>query len=370
MSQYRNLSTFSFIIGYHLLLVALIPFVWASFTWQAALFFLATFSAGGISITAGYHRLFAHRAYSANPFFEWVVLIGSTLSLQWSALQWAHDHRMHHAHVDTDKDPYSIKKGFWYAHILWLLRHENTMEPKLVGDLLKNPRVAFQSRHYMLLALITNAAVFGIGCLFLSPLLSFFAGVLLRIFAIHHCTWFINSLAHVWGSRTYARELTAVDNALLALVTFGEGYHNYHHTFATDYRNGVRWYHFDPTKWLIWTASKLGITRDLRMVDEVRIQRKLVQKDKNLLLEQLSHQLDGFAHDLKERLEHVATSYEKTSAEFLEKLSEIKRASAEKRRLLELDIKRMRAELQVNWDTWLQLTRLVAGHYVLDHSHH
>ena len=266
-----NWTTLVFVASYHLLLVGLAPFVFGALTWTAWLGFGFTFVAGGLAITAGYHRLYAHRAYDARPVFEWAVLLASTLAFQWSALVWSHDHRLHHNHVDTDKDPYSVKKGFWHAHMLWLFTYRREFDTALVADLLRNPRVVFQDRYYLALAVGVNAVVLGLACLFMHPLAALWAVVLLRIFAVHHCTWFINSLAHVWGSRTYARELSAVDNAVLAFLTFGEGYHNYHHSFQHDYRNGVKPWQWDPTKWAIWTLSKLGLVSELRRVPEEKI---------------------------------------------------------------------------------------------------
>lgn len=363
----RNWDTFSFIFGYHLLVAALLPFFIGVFTWGAAWFFLITFIVGGLSITAGYHRLFSHRAYSAHPAYEWVVLVTSTLGLQWSALMWSHDHRLHHNHVDGEKDPYSIHKGFWYAHVLWLFDYRRDFQAGLVGDLLKNPRVMFQDRYYLPLALVVNAAVFGIGCFFMHPLASFYAGVVFRIFAIHHCTWFINSLAHTWGAKTYARELSAVDNAVMALLTFGEGYHNYHHVFAGDYRNGIRWYHFDPTKWLVWTASKAGVANGLRTVDRVRIQKKLVMKDKELLLDRLNREFDGFAAELRENVEVLAARFEENAALLMEKVKEFKKASRESRRHLNSEIRRLRKDLKSSWKEWVALTRQAANEYAIAH---
>ncbi len=363
----QNRDTLLFVLGYHVLAVALLPFFIGVFSPGAAFFFLATFLVGGLSITAGYHRLFSHRAYSAHPLFEWAVLLGSTLGWQWTALMWSHDHRLHHNHVDGEKDPYSIHKGFWYAHVLWLFSYRREFQPGLVADLLENPRVMFQHRHYLALALAVNAAVFGLGCLFLHPLAAFYAGVVLRIFAIHHCTWFINSLAHTWGAKTYARELSAVDNAIMAFLTFGEGYHNYHHVFAGDYRNGVRWYHFDPTKWLIWTASRLGVTRALRTVDRVRIQKKLVMKDRELLLERLGREFDEIAAELRERVEKLSARFDQNASRLMAKLREFNRASKERRAALRKEIRHLRSELRQVWNEWLSLTRTAASRYAIAH---
>ncbi len=361
----RNWSIFCFIAGYHLLLLALLPLFIRTFSWPAAALFLATYVIGGMSITTGYHRLYAHKSYIAHPVFEWVVLLGSTLALQWSARIWAHDHRLHHAHVDTDDDPYSIKKGLWYAHMGWLFTYQRVFQPKYVRDLDKNPRVVFQDRHYLPLAIGVNAGVFAIGCLFMHPLAAFYAGFLLRVFMIHHSTWFINSLAHVWGSRTFARELSAVDNAVLAFLTFGEGYHNYHHAFASDYRNGVRWYHFDPTKWLLWTASKIGIVKGLRAVNRIHLQRTLVKKDKKLLMPLLNQYWDDMTSEIQTKLDELEESFESRAQSLMNRLGELKTASKARRRFIKLEIRRLKGELRATWKAWLELTEFTVERYHL-----
>lgn len=365
----KNWGIFAFIAGYHAVLLALLPAYINDFSWASFWLFFVTWALSGFAITAGYHRLFAHNAYKARPVYEWACLIASSLSVQSSALQWAHDHRIHHSHVDTDKDPYSIKKGFWYAHVWWLFTYDEPIDKRLITDLLKNPRVMFQHKHYALLTIGVNLAVFGFGCLFMSPLASFFAGVLLRVFAIHHCTWFINSLCHVWGARTYAKELSAVDNAVLAVLTFGEGYHNYHHTIANDYRNGIRWYHFDPTKWIIWTSSKLGLTSELRWVDDVKLRQRLVKKDRNLLLDRIRHELDETAKELHHKLETLSSAFDEKAAVLMAKVKELREATEERRKLLEIEIRLLQKELKVLWKSWVTLTEFTSSRYSLGHAH-
>jgi stearoyl-CoA desaturase (delta-9 desaturase) len=223
----------------------------------------------------------------------------------------------------------------------------------------------FQHNHYGKLFLLVNGAVFALGCLFMSPLASFVGCVLLRIFTIHHCTWFINSLAHIWGSRTYSKEQTAADNALLAVVTFGEGYHNYHHAIANDYRNGIRWYHFDPTKWLIWTSSKIGLVKNLRWVNNIRIQQTLVKNDKQLLLERIRDEFDEGAQEVRHKLEEVSKQFEGKAAELAKAYRELKVATEERRQILLLEIKELRKELQTAWKNWVSLTELTEKQYAL-----
>ena len=363
----KHWDMFLFVLIYHLLLLGLIPFAVSAFSWGAVAFFMLTYIIGGLSITVGYHRLFAHKAYSANPFFEWCALVGSSLSMEMSALMWSYDHRIHHNHVDTEKDPYSIKKGFWYAHIFWLFDYERKFDEKLVPDLMKNPRVMFQHRHYILFTLAINLIVFAIGWWLVGPFASFYFGFLLRMAVIHHSTWFINSLCHTIGSKTYARELSAVDNAILALLTFGEGYHNYHHAFAADYRNGIRWYHFDPSKWVIWIASKLGMVKNLRAINDVFLQKSLVQKDKKMILKHLEEEVDAVAAELKVRLEELSKVFEEKAAMIMQKVRELKQATQENRDKILAELKALRASLKETWSEWVALTSQVAKQYQLAH---
>ncbi len=231
----------------------------------------------GMSITAGYHRLWAHKAYQAHPVIRVIYAIGGAFALQNSALHWASDHRVHHNHVDdNDKDPYSAKRGFWYSHIGWMCREYQAHrydDYENVKDLKKDKIVMWQHKYYLPLTIATNL---GIPLLwgwihgdFLTLLLS--VGWL-RLFLSHHTTFFINSLAHIWGKQPYTDENTARDNGVLAFFTFGEGYHNYHHIFAADYRNGIRWYHFDPTKWLIKSLSWIKLASGLRKISDDQIE--------------------------------------------------------------------------------------------------
>lgn len=365
----KNWGTFAFITGYHALLLALLPAYFDDFSWASFWLFLVTWCLSGFAITAGYHRLFSHNAYKAHPIYEWACLIASSLSVQASALQWSHDHRMHHSYVDTDKDPYNIHRGFWYAHVWWLFVNPRSLDERLVKDLLKNPRVMFQHRHYLALTILVNLGVFGIGCLFMSPLAAFTAGVLLRVFAIHHCTWFINSLCHVWGARTYSKELTAVDNAILSFLTFGEGYHNYHHTIANDYRNGIRWYHFDPTKWIIWTSSKIGLTSNLHWLSDMKLHQHLVKKDKTLLLDRIKHEIDETSREFHAKLEALSERFDAQTATLAKKLNEMGKATEENQRLLRLEIKELQKDLRSLWNSWVSLTDFMSSHYRLEHSY-
>jgi len=237
-------------------------------------FFYATITT--MSITLGYHRLFSHLAFKAKAPVKLTTLVFGACAFENSCLDWTADHRLHHKHVDHDDDPYDISKGFMWAHIGWLmfkLRPEPPMDN--VNDLKKDKLVMWQHKWVHLIGLVAGVLVpTGLGYLWndgAGALGGFLLSGILRIVCVQHCTFFINSLCHTIGTRPYSTENTARDSAIMAVFTCGEGYHNYHHAFQHDYRNGVKPWQFDPTKWMIWTLSKLGLTSNLRTVADEKI---------------------------------------------------------------------------------------------------
>ena len=270
-----------------LLSLTLVPWYGFSYgySWPIVLATVFFLGANGLSITAGYHRLWAHNAYKAHPALRLAFALFGAAATQNSILIWASGHRRHHRHVDDDdKDPYSAKRGFWFSHIGWMLREYDSAKDDFsnAGDLQRDPIVMWQHRHYLVIALTMNLLppiLVGLatGEMVASLLL---VGVL-RLVLNHHTTFFINSLAHMWGRQPYTDENSARDNDFLALLTYGEGYHNFHHLFQNDYRNGVRWWQFDPTKWLIKSSSWVGLTKDLNRVPNFKMHRAaLVMKFK------------------------------------------------------------------------------------------
>lgn len=251
--------------------------------WLAGFLFLG---ANGMSITAGYHRLWSHRAYEASLHIQFLLAIFGAAALQNSILTWASDHRRHHKHADKEHDPYAVKDGLWHAHIGWMLTEKADKEEDFSNcpDLLRNKLVVWQHTHYLTIATIMNILpVVLCGYLTGAYLESFLVVGILRLVLSHHTTFFINSLAHYWGNTTYSKEHSARDNGILALFTYGEGYHNYHHTFQGDYRNGIRWWQFDPTKWMIWTLSIFRLTKNLRRIDPNDINQALASRNLQVL---------------------------------------------------------------------------------------
>jgi stearoyl-CoA desaturase (delta-9 desaturase) len=226
---------------------------------------LVLYLAVGFSICAGYHRCFSHRSYECSPLVQVLFAVFGAMAAQNSILWWSSNHRDHHRYVDRDWDPYSIRRGFWWAHIVWLFEKRIETSFENAPDLLRNPIVMWQHRWHQVILIVGG---FGIpllaGAALGDPIAGLLWGGFLRLVVVHHSTFFVNSLAHSLGRRTYNAHASARDNGFVALLTLGEGYHSFHHRFPADYRNAVRWYQWDPTKWLIRGLALAGLATDLR----------------------------------------------------------------------------------------------------------
>ena len=274
-----NWVTSSFLIGTLALTVTAVPvYLWhfGLDRFQIALF-VVMFLACGFSISIGYHRLFSHMAFQASWPVRLFTLVFGAAAFENSVLMWASDHRRHHKHVDHDDDPYSISKGFFFAHIGWLLFKLNPDHPyDNVPDLLKDRLVVWQDRYVQLIAVVVSFVIPSLLGWWWNgwqgALGAFLIGGVARVVVLQHCTFLINSACHTIGRQPYSTRCSARDSLLLAFFTFGEGYHNYHHEFQHDYRNGVKPWNFDPTKWIIWTLSKVGLTAKLRRISPDKIE--------------------------------------------------------------------------------------------------
>ena len=327
-----NWKTSIFLAVINTLAVTAVPlYIWHyGLDWFQVLLFLFFYIATGMSITLGYHRLFSHLSFKAKAPVKLATLVFGACAFENSALDWSSDHRKHHKHVDHEEDPYDISKGFVWAHIGWLLFKLGPEQPMdNVNDLKRDPLVMWQHRWCIPMAFIIGFGVPTLlGYLWNGPagaLGAFLLAGVLRVFAVQHSTFFINSLCHTVGKRPYSDRCSARDSAIMALFTFGEGYHNYHHEFQHDYRNGVKPSNFDPTKWTIWTLEKLGLVSDLRRVPDEKIllaemnearrqaDRKLGQPE--AISTVLGQQMHDALHQLSEQLSANYAALEQAMAE-------------------------------------------------------
>lgn len=272
-----------------------------SLAWLTLFFVFAT----GISISAGYHRLFSHRAYKAHPWVQFLFLFFGAAAFQQSAIRWSSQHRNHHRYVATDGDPYSIHRGFFYAHMGWLMFWHHVFNYENVRDLKKNPLTAHQNAYYYLWAPVAGVLLpLLIGFFQGQPAGAFIFAVCARLVFVHHATFCVNSVCHVFGKEPFDIRSTARDNWIVALFTHGEGHHNYHHRFQNDYRNGVYWYQWDLAKWLIALLSLVGLTSDLRRkskfeVMEARLETNQQRMRDLLVLSKRSARLEDYYKDLE-----------------------------------------------------------------------
>jgi stearoyl-CoA desaturase (delta-9 desaturase) len=280
-------SNSAFLIGTFLTSLIGVPLYiyYFGLSWFLVGLFLFFFIATGMSITLGYHRLFSHKSFEASPLVRAATLLFGAAAFENSAMVWCADHRRHHKHTDHDEDPYDITKGFFHAHIGWILFRRGPDTPLTwVRDLQKDRLVVLQHKYYVPLALLVGFLLpTVIGWLvggWVTALGAFLLAGVMRVVFVHHMTFCINSLCHWIGSRPYSTRCSARDSALMAFFTFGEGYHNYHHEFQHDYRNGVKPHQFDPTKWTIWLLSRIGLVKRLRTVPEEKIIRAEIEEQR------------------------------------------------------------------------------------------
>jgi len=326
--------------------------------------FIAFYFACGLSITVGYHRLFSHRSHEASwPLVLFYAIFGAG-AFQNSIIEWCSDHRNHHKSTDTENDPYSAAKGFWYSHMGWVMIDEENFQNDFsnVKDLQSSKIIMWQHRNIFLIGAISGIILpalvgfliggisTGVGCLVW--------GGLVRTVFVHHGTFLINSAAHIWGTQPYSEENSSRDSFWLAFLTFGEGYHNFHHTFQADYRNGHKWYHVDPSKWWITSFNLLGLKSNLKSTPKHSIEAAKIDikskkafsklESRNIDTEEFQSQIDEHKssmrsslyeiHKLKRELKNSVASSKKAVKD---KIIELKKNYAELKAELKAVFKEM-----------------------------
>ncbi|HEX2225271.1 MAG TPA: fatty acid desaturase [Thermoanaerobaculia bacterium] len=291
-----NWLNMTFLLG--TLLIALVGTPWYILKYGLGLPEVLTFGVlwllVGLSVTAGYHRLFSHRTYQAAWPVRLFFLVFGAGALENTVVNWSADHRIHHSHVDEDRDPYNITKGFWWAHIGWIFFKAEPIPRSVVRDLLEDPLVRWQDKYYVAIGLSVALGIpLVVGLLTGNVLGCLLIGGVLRIVVSHHGTFFINSLCHMVGRRPYSKEHSARDSPIMAVLAFGEGYHNYHHSFPFDYRNGIRPWHFDPAKWMIWVLARLGLATNLRRASDAAILKAKIEVQFEAARERMENVVDG-----------------------------------------------------------------------------
>ncbi|MEM7066950.1 MAG: fatty acid desaturase [Cyanobacteria bacterium P01_B01_bin.77] len=233
------------------------------FSWQAlAVTLLLHWLFGSIGICLGYHRLLSHRSFQVPKWLEYMIALLGALALQGGPIFWVAGHRLHHAHTeDEEDDPYSAKRGFWWSHMLWMIYPEAKFfdceqYSRYAPDLARDPVYQWLNRYFLLLQLPLGLLLYGLGGW------SFVIyGIFLRAVLLWHSTWFINSVTHLWGYRTFATQDNSRNLWWAAILTYGEGWHNNHHAYPNVARAGWQWWEIDVTWWAIWLLQTLGLAK-------------------------------------------------------------------------------------------------------------
>lgn len=251
----------------------------------------------GIGITVGFHRLFTHRSFDAPAVIRMTFGVLGSMAVQGPLLRWVAQHRVHHQHSDDIGDPHSphgygsgplaVLRGFWHAHAGWLMDAERRDLARYCGDLRKDRVASFVSRHFILwvfLGLALPPLIAGLATWSWSgALLGFLWGSLVRVLLVHHTTWSINSVCHLWGSRPFSTNDQSRNNAVFGVLAMGEGWHNNHHAFPTSARHGLRWWEFDGSYWIIRSLQFIGLAWNVKVPERAAVRTKRQQTDRTTM---------------------------------------------------------------------------------------
>lgn len=259
--------------------------------WLTVFWCLFLWMVSGVGITAGPHRLWSHKSYKAKAPLKAILVAMNCVSFQNDIIEWSRDHRCHHKWTDTDADPHNINRGFFFAHMGWLLvkKHPLVKEKGAtldMSDLTSDPMLQFQRKFYLpLVAIFCFLLPTAIPVYFWGEnvWIAFFSSAMFRYCLNLHATWFINSAAHTFGYKPYDVTMKATESMLTTLTAWGEGGHNYHHTFPQDYRTSEMMGLFNLSKVFIEMFAKIGWAYDLKTTEEDTVQRQMDRQLEKLL---------------------------------------------------------------------------------------
>lgn len=303
--QWNNINWFGVLFLGTMPIITLVGSFYVTLNTKTLILAAVYYLFSGLGITAGYHRYWSHRAFDASLPLQIFLMLGASAASEGSIKWWVRNHRAHHRFTDTQFDPYAAQHGFWHSHILWLMfhPHEEDRGKVSIDDVRQDAIADFQHRHYtpimITCAFIVPTLIAGIG--WGDYLGGYFYAGIARLLFVHHATFCVNSLAHWLGEASFDDKYSPRDHFITALVTLGEGYHNFHHEFPSDYRNVIEVYKYDPTKWFILACYYLGLVSNLRTFPmnevtkgKVHLQEKKIAKIKSVLdygkpLQELPH---------------------------------------------------------------------------------
>ncbi len=250
---------------------------WAS-DWRTVALLVVMYLLTGLGITVGFHRLFTHQSFETYRPVQCILGILGSMAVQGPLLKWVALHRLHHQHSDHEGDPHSpshhgngilgVLRGLWHAHLGWLFKSERRDLSRYVKDLRKSKLLRTVSMLFPLWVAVGLIFPTIVGWLLIGgwkgAILGLLWGGLARIFLVHHVTWSINSICHLWGQRPYDIEDDSRNNFIVGVLALGEGWHNNHHAFPTSARHGLHWWQVDMSYWVIYTLSALRLAWNVK----------------------------------------------------------------------------------------------------------
>jgi len=257
-------NTIAIVGSFHILAVAaLFTMTW----WNAAALAIAWWVSGSWGIGLGYHRLLTHRGFKSPKWLERLLATFGTLALQSGPIAWVTTHRIHHAFTEMEGDPHSPRNGTYWAHIGWIFKGTAQMQPKSVvkkysPDLLRDPYMVFLENYYYMTPIVVGILLFVLG-----GWTMVLSAIFLRTVIGWHFTWLVNSATHLWGSRRFETGDDSRNNGLIAMITFGEGWHNNHHAYPRSARHGLTWKEIDFNWMQLAVLEKLGLAKNVYAYD-------------------------------------------------------------------------------------------------------
>ena len=273
-------------------LLTAIGLLWPlGFGWAHLALLLSMYVLTGLGVTVGYHRLFTHKSFETGPVMTFIIGALGSMAAEGPIITWVATHRKHHQHSDDDEDPHSphahgsglwgMMRGLWHAHMGWLFRDRDVDTNRYAPDLQKDPVVRALSKTFPIwvaLGLIIPAVLGGVLTMsWMGVILGLLWGGFVRIFLVHHVTWSVNSICHLWGAQRFQSHDESRNNFVCALLAFGEGWHNNHHAFPASARHGLRWWEIDTSYMVIKAMKWLGLARNIRTPSPERIAAKVIR---------------------------------------------------------------------------------------------
>ncbi|WP_107668486.1 acyl-CoA desaturase [Cyanothece sp. BG0011] len=244
-------------------LVALLAFLPSNFSWQAVgVAFFLYWVTGALGITLGFHRLVSHRSFQAPKWLEYILVLFGTLACQGGPIQWVGLHRIHHKYSDTEPDPHDSNRGFWWSHLGWMLHHipaDNDV-PRYTQDIKEDPFYNFCQTFMIPIQIVLGLILYSLGGW---PFVIW--GIFVRLVMVFHFTWFVNSATHKFGYQSHESNDNSRNCWWVALLTFGEGWHNNHHAYQYSARHGLAWWEIDITWMTIRVLQFLGLAKNVKL---------------------------------------------------------------------------------------------------------